>query len=85
MRHTIIFTLIALTLTACGPRWKWAPGPRTSMSLEQAIAECDYEAEKAAPMMDMSKSAFAIAATQGDIKYKCMKAKGFYEQPVAPQ
>lgn len=68
--------------TACAAPMKWTPGPHAKTDIEQAQAECDFEAEKAAPMMDLNANVFAQASAQGDIKAKCMKAKGFRLEPV---
>lgn len=84
MKHITIFTLIALTLTACANHMttRWAKAPYATMSFEQAQAECEFEAEKGAPMSDLSKSAFGQAFSQNDIKKKCLKAKGYYQEIV---
>ena len=78
-----ILMLIAMGfLAGCagpGPH-SWAPASNYGKTVKQAWLECDFEAEKAAPMMDMTKSAFAQGFAQGDIRRKCMRAKGFHKK-----
>lgn len=72
------FILLALLLTGCQANQpKWTATQYADKPLDQARAECEYEAEKAAPMSDLSKSPFGQAMAQHDIVRKCLKAKGF--------
>lgn len=85
MKKQILLTTIAtIALTGCVSRTQWVPTKYAKLDLEQARNECVYEAEKAAPMMDLSKSAFAQGAAQNDIFTKCMKAKGFRLEQIEP-
>lgn len=83
-KQILMTTIAAITLTGCVSRTQWVPTKYAKLDLEQARNECVYEAEKAAPMMDMSKSAFAQGAAQNDIFAKCMKAKGFRLEQIEP-
>lgn len=80
MKNHLITSL--LIITACAAPMKWTPGPYAKIDLEQARAECDFEAEKAAPLMDLNANVWAQQAAQGDIRTKCLKAKGFRLEPV---
>ena len=85
MHKTIILlsaTLISVTACVNHMTTRWAKAPYATMSFEQAQAECEFEAEKGAPMSDLSKSAFGQAFSQNDIKKKCLKAKGYYQEIV---
>lgn len=77
MRSKLLIITLSLVLVGCISRTEWVPTQYSKVSLKQAQNECIFEAEKAAPMMDMSKSVFAQGATQNNIFSKCMKAKGF--------
>ena len=74
----LVITFVLVGCTRPGPS-SWAPASSAGKTVSQAWLECDFEAEKAAPMMDRTTSAFAQAFAQGDIRRKCMKAKGFYQ------
>lgn len=76
-KNLILTTLATIALTGCVHSQQWVPTKYAKVDHEQAQNECRFEAEKAAPMMDLSKSAFAQSAAQGDIFRKCMQAKGF--------
>ena len=85
MKKQILLTTIAtITLAGCANRTQWVPTKYAKLDLEQVRNECVYEAEKAAPMMDLSKSAFSQGAVQGDIFRKCMQAKGFRLEHIEP-
>ncbi|OAN53864.1 hypothetical protein A6A04_13305 [Paramagnetospirillum marisnigri] len=56
---------------------EWKPSPRANMAVDQAFYECQFEAEKAAPMGDLRRSGFEIAAIQDGIFRSCMRSKGF--------
>ena len=70
---------VVLALSACqtaGPQ-DYKRVRTTLMPVDQAFYECEFEAEKAAPMSDLTRSPFALAAMQSDIMRKCMLAKGY--------
>ena len=77
MKSKLLIITLSLVLAGCVSRAEWVPTQYSKISLEQAQNECTFEAEKSAPMMDMSKSVFTQGAAQNDIFSKCMKAKGF--------
>lgn len=79
-----VIAMTALSLTACvtNRTTQWVAAPYASISLEQADAECRFEAEKGAPMMDLNANVFSQAASQNDIFRKCMKAKGYSQEIV---
>lgn len=84
-KFLILITATTVLLAGCAHRAQWVPTKYAKVDLEQAGNECSFEAEKAAPMMDLSANVFAQGAAQGDIFRKCMQAKGFklekIEQP----
>lgn len=85
MHKTIILLAVTLlSVSACASHMttRWTKAPYATVSFEQAMAECEFEAEKGAPMSDLSKSAFGQAFSQNDIKKKCLKAKGYYQEIV---
>lgn len=83
-KHILVTTIVTMALAGCVQRTQWVPTKYAKIEFEQARNECVFEAEKAAPMMDMSKSAFAQGAAQNDIFAKCMKAKGFQQEVIQP-
>lgn len=76
-RKLILTTVVTVALTGCVHSQQWVPTKYAKVDLEQAQNECRFEAEKAAPMMDLNANVFAQGAAQGDIFRKCMQAKGF--------
>lgn len=81
MRGMLTAGAVALGLSGCGPMLfgadRFNPDEARGVTRQQAYADCDLEAEKAAPMNDRRRGALEQGMIQRGIINKCMVAKGF--------
>jgi predicted small lipoprotein YifL len=74
MKTMTAAAVLSLALAGCGAPAPYRATGAPKTPLDQALAECDYEASKAtAGIVNGLEAGFM----QGTIRHKCMAAKGF--------
>ena len=68
-----------LTLSGCASSGQWVAQPWATLPPHQAHLKCQFEAEKAVPSGDFSKSFVSVIAGQEAVFWACMKASGFFQ------
>ena len=78
VRKRAIVLGAALALAGCAPpSQSYRSTSLATTNVDQAYNECQFEADKAAPMADLRQSPLALAVQQRQIIDSCMRAKGF--------